>query len=73
MKVHINLDHPADTIVLGAEVEVDDPDHHHQCTIKSRGMKEPEDLRLPIRCTTTKMTKKRWEHDTSILHHYFIS
>jgi hypothetical protein len=27
-------------------------------TIKSRGMKEPEDPRLPIRCTTTKMTKK---------------
>jgi hypothetical protein len=25
-------------------------------------MKEPEDPRLPIRRTTTKTTRKRWEH-----------
>jgi hypothetical protein len=62
MKVHINLDHRAITIVLGAGAEVDDPGHRHQSTIRARSMEEPEDPRLPIRHTTTKMTKKRWEH-----------
>jgi hypothetical protein len=61
-KVQINLDHRVVTIVLGVGAKVDDPGHHHQSTIKSRGTKEPEDPRLPIRRTTMKMTKKRWEH-----------
>jgi hypothetical protein len=62
MKVHTNLDHHAITTVLGAEAEVDDPDHHHQSTIKARGMKEPKDPGLPIRRMITKTTRKRWEH-----------
>jgi hypothetical protein len=31
-------------------------------TTKAQGTEEPEDPSLPIRHTTTKMTKKRWEH-----------
>jgi hypothetical protein len=59
MKVHINLDHHAVTIVLNAGAEVDDLGHHHQSTTKARGIEGPKDPSLPIRRTTTKTTKKR--------------
>jgi hypothetical protein len=50
------------TIVLGAEAGVDDPGHYHQNTTTAQGTKEPEEPSLPGKCTTTKTTKKRWEH-----------
>jgi hypothetical protein len=62
VKVRINLDHHTVTIVLDIGAEVDDPGYHHQSTTKSQGTEEPEDPNLPIRHTTTKATKKRWEH-----------
>jgi hypothetical protein len=43
-------------------VAVDDPEHHHQGDIKVQSIEEPEDLGLPTKHTTTKMTKKRWGH-----------
>jgi hypothetical protein len=61
MKVHTNPDHQAVTIVLGAEAGVDDPGHHHQNTATAQGTKEPKDLSLPRKRTTTKTTKRRWE------------
>jgi hypothetical protein len=62
MKVHTNPDHHAVTTVLGAKGGVDDLGHHHQNTTTSQGTEEPEDPSLMGKHTTTKMTKKRWEH-----------
>jgi hypothetical protein len=62
MKAPINPDHHAFTIVLGIEAGVNDLGHHHQNTTTARGTKEPEDPSLPNKRTTTKMTKKKWEH-----------
>jgi hypothetical protein len=67
MKVRINLDHHAITIVLTVGAEVEDPGHHHQSTTKAQGTEEPKDPSLPIRRTTTKITKKRWEHHALLI------
>jgi hypothetical protein len=61
-KVRTSLDHRTITIVLGTEVEVDDPGHYHQSTTKGQGTEETEDPSLLIRHTITKTMKKRWEH-----------
>jgi hypothetical protein len=62
MKVHTNPDHHAITIFLCVEVGVDNPGHHHQNTTTAQGKEEPKDPSLPGKRTTTKTTKKRWEH-----------
>jgi hypothetical protein len=62
MKVHTNPGYHAVTTILGAEVGVDDPGNHHQNTTTAESTEEPEELSLPGKCMTTKMTKKIWEH-----------
>jgi hypothetical protein len=49
------------TIVLGTEAWVNDLGHRHQNTTTTQGTSEPKDPSLPRRCTTMKMTKRRWE------------
>jgi hypothetical protein len=62
MKALINPDHHAVTTVLSTEAGAGDLDHRHQNITIVHGMKEPEDPSLPRKHTTTKMTKRRWEH-----------
>jgi hypothetical protein len=58
----INPDHHTIIAVLGAGVVADDLGHRRQDITKAQSMEEPEDPGLPPRHTTTKTTKKRWEH-----------
>jgi hypothetical protein len=62
IKERINPDHHAVTSVLGTGVVADDLGHHRQDTTKAQSREEPEGPGLPPRHTTTKTTKKRWEH-----------